>query len=101
VDLLADGVRSTNDAFRDEIEAILDRILPIYLPPDRVVPVRASEVTADFDWWSIGERLAAIIGEPLAEGQMSAALSDDPISSWVASPPIGSGTRPRTPPTAG
>ena len=28
VGLLADGVRSTNDAFRDEIEAILDRILP-------------------------------------------------------------------------
>ncbi len=28
VALLPDGVRSTNDAFRDEIEAILDRILP-------------------------------------------------------------------------
>ena len=28
IGLLADGVRSTNDAFRDEIEAILDRILP-------------------------------------------------------------------------
>ena len=28
VALQADGVRSTNDAFRDEIEAILDRVLP-------------------------------------------------------------------------
>ena len=28
VALLPDGVRSTNDAFRDEIEAILDRIVP-------------------------------------------------------------------------
>ena len=35
VGLLADGVRSTSDAFRDEIEAILDRILPLYLSPDR------------------------------------------------------------------
>ena len=34
VGLLADGVRSTSDAFRDEIEAILDRILPAYLAPD-------------------------------------------------------------------
>ena len=31
VGLQADGVRSTSDAFRDEIEAILDRILPVYL----------------------------------------------------------------------
>ena len=37
VDLLADGVRWTNDAFRDEIEAILDRILPIYVADDRLV----------------------------------------------------------------
>ena len=28
VALQADGVRSTNDAFRDEVEAILDRVLP-------------------------------------------------------------------------
>jgi hypothetical protein len=31
-------------------------------------------VTAEFDWWAIGERLAAIIGEPLAEGQITASL---------------------------
>ncbi len=74
VGLLADGVRSTSDAFRDEIEAILDRILPMYLPEDRCVSVPASHVTADFDWWAIAERLAAIAGEPLVEGQLSAPM---------------------------
>jgi nicotinamide riboside kinase len=71
VALLPDGVRSTNDAFRDEIEAILDRIVPAYLPLDRCVSVPASSVTADFDWLAIAERLAGIVGEPLVEGQLS------------------------------
>ena len=75
VGLLADGVRSTSDAFRDEIEAILDRILPVYLPPDRCISVPASHVTAEFDWWAIAERLAGIVGAPLVEGQLSAPLS--------------------------
>lgn len=74
VGLLADGVRSTSDSFRDEIESILNRILPIYLPEDRCVSVPASSVTADFDWWAIGERLAGIVGEPLVDGQLSASL---------------------------
>jgi nicotinamide riboside kinase len=74
VGLQPDGVRSTSDAFRDEIETILDRILPIYLSPDRCVSVPASHVTAEFDWWAIGERLAGIVGEPLVDGQMSAAF---------------------------
>ena len=74
VGLLEDGVRSTNDTFRDEIEAILDRILPDYLPQDRVLSVPASQVTGEFDWWSIAERLAGIVGEPLVEGQLSAPL---------------------------
>jgi nicotinamide riboside kinase len=70
VALLADGVRSTNDAFRDEIEARLDRILPEYLAAERLLEVPASQVTADFDWWAIAERLAALVGEPLVEGQL-------------------------------
>ena len=74
VALLADGVRSTSDEFRDEIEAILDRILPEYVAPGRLLTVRASEVTGDFDWWSVAERLAATVGEPLVEGQLSASL---------------------------
>jgi len=70
VALQPDGVRSTSDAFRDEIEALLDRVIPEYLPAERVIPVRASEVTAEFDWWAIAERLAARVGEPLVDGQL-------------------------------
>ena len=55
--LQADGVRSTNDTFRDEIETILDRILPEYVSGDDILTIRASEVTEDFDWDSIVERL--------------------------------------------
>lgn len=62
VALQADGVRSTSDAFRDEIEAILDRVLPDLVPPDRMVVLRASEATSRFDWFSLVERLAAAIG---------------------------------------
>ncbi len=62
VALQADGVRSTSDAFRDEVEAILDRILPELVPADRLVTLRASEVTSRFDWWSILARLAERTG---------------------------------------
>jgi nicotinamide riboside kinase len=65
VGLLPDGVRSTNDAFRDEIEAILDRILPDYLAAERLINIPASRVTESFDWWSIAERLAQLRGEVL------------------------------------
>jgi len=61
VALLADGVRSTNDAFRDEIEQILDRILPVYVPRDRLVTLPASEVSERFDWAGLVERL---VGPP-------------------------------------
>ena len=37
VALQADGVRSTNDAFRDEVEAILDRVMPDLVPAERLV----------------------------------------------------------------
>ncbi len=74
VALLADGVRSVSDAFRDEIEAILDRILPEYVEPERLLAVPASHVTAEFDWWAVAERLAASVAEPLVEGQLSAEL---------------------------
>jgi nicotinamide riboside kinase len=65
VALLADGVRSTSDVFRDEIEAILDRILPLYIAADRLIPLPASQVTESFNWWAIAERLAALRGEEL------------------------------------
>lgn len=63
VELLADGVRSTNDAFRDEIERILDALLPDYIPADKLLTIKASDVTEDFDWAAIVERL---VGPPLA-----------------------------------
>ena len=69
IELRSDGVRSTNDTFRDEIEAILDERLPTLIAADRLVTMRASNVTDDFDWWPIAERLALVIGQPLlAEG---------------------------------
>ncbi len=60
VALLPDGVRSTNDAFRDEIEDILDRIVPRYVPEDRLILVKASEVNETFDWRSIVEHLVGL-----------------------------------------
>jgi nicotinamide riboside kinase len=78
IGLQADGVRSTNDAFRLEIEAILDRLLPVYLADDRCLTLPASHVTADFDWWTIAERLAALVGQPLVEGQMAMPVGPDP-----------------------
>ncbi|HYO41695.1 MAG TPA: AAA family ATPase [Candidatus Limnocylindrales bacterium] len=62
VALQADGVRSTSDAFRDEIEAILDRVLPALVPDGRMVTLRASEVTSRFDWFAVLERLAGSVG---------------------------------------
>jgi nicotinamide riboside kinase len=61
VALTADGVRSTSDTFRDEIEAILDRILPDYVPGDRLITLPASQVTERFDWAALVERL---VGPP-------------------------------------
>ena len=63
--LRADGVRSTSEAFRAEIEALLDTHLPDFVRPDRLVTVRASEVTDTYDWWPVAEMLAAVVGEPL------------------------------------
>ena len=65
----ADGVRSTNDRFRDEVEAILDARLPRLVPRDRLIHESASRVTEMYDWWPLAEQLAARVGEPLlAEG---------------------------------
>jgi nicotinamide riboside kinase len=69
IEIRADGVRSTNDQFRDEIEAILDAMLPRSVNRDRLVVKPASEITEGLDWWPLAERLAEAVGEPLlAEG---------------------------------
>jgi nicotinamide riboside kinase len=65
VGIRADGVRSTSDRFRDEIEAILDACLPRLVPPERMILERASAVTDTYDWWPLADRLAARLGEPL------------------------------------
>ena len=57
ISLKADGVRSTNQKFRNEIEKILDVIIPRYVDPERHVELRASEITEDFDWAGLLERL--------------------------------------------
>jgi nicotinamide riboside kinase len=67
-----DGIRSTNDAFRDEVEAILDDVLPRLVPPDRLITIPASDVTDGYDWWPMAERLASLVGEPLLAPGVSA-----------------------------
>jgi nicotinamide riboside kinase len=62
VALQADGVRSTSDAFRDEIEAILDRVLPDLVPDGRMMTLRASGITSRFDFFGVLERLADAVG---------------------------------------
>jgi nicotinamide riboside kinase len=71
VELRADGVRSTNDRFRDEVEAILDARLPRLVPRDRLVRQPASDITEAHDWWPLAERLANLIGEPLLASGVS------------------------------
>lgn len=53
VPLFGDGFRSPAPEFRDEIEALLDRIVPELVPPDRLVSMAASEVTAERSWDSL------------------------------------------------
>ncbi len=67
VALLPDGVRSTSDAFRDEIEGILDRIIPTFVSTDRYFRLPASQVTEAYDWWALAERLAQLVGQPLRD----------------------------------
>lgn len=67
--LRADGVRSTNDTFRDEIETILDEWLPRLVPRRRLLTMPASAVTRNHDWWPVALRLAASVGETLYEDE--------------------------------
>lgn len=64
IPLLADGVRSTNDTFRDEIEAILDDIIPECVDPDRLLEFGASEIGESFPWEDLLTRLCG----PTEEG---------------------------------
>jgi nicotinamide riboside kinase len=57
VPLRVDGVRSTNERFRNEIEQILNTIIPSHVPDERLVILRASQITAVFDWQGLLTRL--------------------------------------------
>jgi nicotinamide riboside kinase len=63
--LSSDGVRSTSDAFRDEIEDILDTRLPSLVLAKQLVEFNASDIDDRFDWWPLAERLAGLLEEPL------------------------------------
>lgn len=65
--LRADGVRSTNEKFRNEIEKILDLIIPQYVDPDKLVELRASDITEGFDWGPLLETLCGPLGESKPE----------------------------------
>lgn len=65
IGLRDDGVRSTSDTFRDEIEALLDTYLPRLVTERRLVTLSASDIGDRFDWWPLAERLAALVEEPL------------------------------------
>ena len=60
--LKADGVRSTNQKFRNEIEKILDLIIPKYVDPDKLVELQASDITEGFDWGPLLETLCGPLG---------------------------------------
>jgi len=65
IELRSDGVRSTSDTFRDEIEAILDERLPALVTERQLVELNASDVEDHFDWWPLAERLASLTEQPL------------------------------------
>jgi len=65
VPMRVDGVRSTNERFRNQIEKILNEILSMYVRDDRLISIRASEVTEEFDWTSLLVRLVGSL-EPEA-----------------------------------
>ena len=65
IGLRDDGVRSTSDEFRNEIESLLDAEVPRLVDPRRLVEYDASTIDDAFDWWPLAERLAGLMEEPL------------------------------------
>lgn len=63
--LRSDGVRSTSDTFREEIEHILDAQLPSLVTSRQMIELNASDIGDRFDWWPLAERLAGLVEEPL------------------------------------
>jgi len=68
IELRDDGVRSTSDEFRTEIESILDREVPRLVDSRHLVEQDASSIDDRFDWWPLAERLAGLVEQPLFAG---------------------------------
>jgi nicotinamide riboside kinase len=75
IPLKVDGVRSTNERFRHEIEQILDTILPQHVPVEKMVSIRASEITQDFDWNTL---LDQVVGPPSTTNTVTRTVSLTP-----------------------
>ncbi|NNC91596.1 MAG: AAA family ATPase [Acidimicrobiia bacterium] len=73
IPLRSDGVRSTNEKFRDEIEAILDAIVPTFIGGDRLTTIPASAITEAFDW-------AALLGRLAGPPEPAAARPPQPVT---------------------
>jgi len=69
VPLKADGVRSTNQRFRKEIEQLLDLLVPQFIDDDHLVELKASEITDTFDWSGLLEQLCGPLPEEQREPQ--------------------------------
>jgi nicotinamide riboside kinase len=90
VSLVADGVRSIDTTFRDEIEAILDELVPHYTNARDLIELPASLITRSFDWYPIAEALAARVGQRLANPSSlpTAGLSVDMVIGRVDRQPF-------------
>ena len=75
VPLRIDGVRSTNDRFRVEIEQILDVIVPQYTDRERLVVIRASEISDAFAELNVGAPTGHVGGD--GEGAFLSGAGDD------------------------
>jgi nicotinamide riboside kinase len=67
VPLRTDGVRSTNERFRAEIESILDVIIPQFVDEERLIELGASEINEAFNWGPMIERLFGSPAEALPQ----------------------------------
>jgi hypothetical protein len=86
IPLREEGIRTTNNAFRELIEGILEDVLPRFVRPERLVTLPASTITDSFDWWPLAERLAATIGAPLLAEDVEAARRPRARRSAAVSP---------------
>jgi nicotinamide riboside kinase len=59
-----DGVRSTDERFRRDIERILDVIVPQYVDTEHLVVIPASEIDDSFDWTALLMRLLGTESPP-------------------------------------